>query len=146
MFFSINSQYSKLCFKGFHGGIIIFPLEFFYNQDRNNQKKSYIPQRWTTLSDGSLRAKAHCMIPNRIQNQIQKQYQNWDHDTSQDYVQGLYKREGRQQTFYFSYHIFAMRITLAYPLPPQSAFHQKVNGIICAVGTSLYLLEPNFDR
>ena len=36
MFFSINSQYSKLCFKGFHGGIMIFPLEFFYNQDRNN--------------------------------------------------------------------------------------------------------------
>ena len=27
MFFSINSQYSKLCFKGFHGGIMIFPLD-----------------------------------------------------------------------------------------------------------------------
>ena len=88
------------------------------------------------------------MIPNRIQNQnlIQKQYQNWDHDTSQDYVQGLYKREGRYQTFYFLYHIFAMRITLAYPLPPQGAFHQKFYGMICAVSASLHLLEPNFDR
>ena len=38
MFFSINSQYSKLCFKGFHGGIMIFPLEFFITKTEITRK------------------------------------------------------------------------------------------------------------